>query len=370
MSATPLSPSFDSRPISLTGDRPTGPLHLGHLVGSLRQRVAVQDTHRSFVMLADGQALTDHIDRRDRVQEAIRAVLLDYLAVGLDPERTTIFVQSMVPELFELAFHFMPMVTVAQLERNPTIRKEIGQKYRYDTSLPHELVPRHIPMGFLAYPVSQAADILAFDADVVPVGDDQVPMIEQANRLAERFNALTGTSTFKTCQPMLSSVGRLMGMDGQEKMGKSLGNAFPLSASSEEVKRLVRGMYTDPNHLKVSDPGRVEGNAVFAYLDALHPEPAEVEAMKAHYRRGGLGDSAVKAVLIQTLEDLLAPMRERRAHAEASLDLEAIVLDGTARARAQAKIKLDQVRDALGVGRSALRGLRRAGRPDEVAREA
>lgn len=359
MTSIPLSPAVapavaDSRPVSLTGDRPTGALHLGHLAGSLLNRVAMQDTHRSFVMIADGQAFTDHIDRREKVQAAIREVMLDYLAVGLDPARTTIFLQSGVPELFELTFYFLNLVSVARLERNPTVRQEIRQKFggggldadgRLDAAM-----PRDIPAGFLVYPVSQSADILAFQADVVPVGIDQLPMIEQANEIVERFNALTARTVLKPCKAIVSDCGRLPGIDGKAKMGKSLGNALDLSADPATVRQAIRMMYTDPNHLRVSDPGQVEGNVVFAYLDAFEPDRAMVEDLKAHYRRGGLGDRAVKDVLEHRLLALLEPLRDRRAEA-ARQDLDAVLMEGTGRARAVARATTERVREALGVGR-------------------
>lgn len=345
---------FDSRPISLTGDRPTGALHLGHLAGSLLNRVALQDTHRSFVMIADGQAFTDHIDRREKVQAAIREVMLDYLAVGLDPSRTTIFLQSGVPELFELTFYFLNLVSVARLERNPTVRQEIRQKFggggvdtdgRLDAAM-----PRDIPAGFLVYPVSQSADILAFNADVVPVGTDQLPMIEQANEIVDRFNTLSGQAVLKPCRAIVSDCGRLPGIDGKAKMSKSLGNALDLSADPATIRQAIKMMYTDPNHLRISDPGQIEGNVVFAYLDAFEPDKALVEELKAHYRRGGLGDRAVKDVLEHRLLALLEPLRERRDQA-ARMDVEGLLAEGTARARSVAQATTDRVREALGVGR-------------------
>lgn len=345
-------------PISLTGDRPTGPLHLGHLAGSLLQRVTLQETHQSFVMIADGQALTDNTGRRALIQTSIRDVLLDYLAVGIDPNKTTIFLQSLVPELFELTFHLMPLVTVSRLERNPTIRKEVQQKFKKEDEGENDqpILHRDIPVGFLTYPVSQSADILAFHADIVPVGSDQLPMIEQANELALRFNRVTGQRVLKPCSALLTNTPRLPGIDGKAKMGKSLGNVLNIGADEATIKKAIKNMYTDPTHLKISDPGKVEGNVVFAYLDAFHPNSAEVELLKTQYQKGGLSDRSVKDFLERTLLDLLGPIRERRIEAE-KLNLKDILRDGSNQARLVATETLEQVREALGVGVSALGGL-------------
>jgi tryptophanyl-tRNA synthetase len=335
--------------VSLTGDRPTGSLHLGHLAGSLLNRLKIQDTHQSFVMIADGQAFTDNMDNRDKVRNAIKEVYLDYLAVGLDPAKTTIFLQSGVPELFELTFHFLNLVTVARLERNPTVRAEIKQKF--DGSFENEQlgmnVPRDIPAGFLVYPVSQAADILAFNADIVPVGVDQLPMIEQANEIADKLNALCGTKVLHNPKAVLSEFGRLPGIDGKAKMSKSLNNALSLSASEKEIKQAVKMMYTDPLHLRVSDPGQVEGNVVFSYLDAFHPDKELIQQLKTQYSHGGLGDRAVKDVLENCLLEMLAPIRERRFEAEKQ-NFNELLEHGTAVARNVARGTNDRVRSMLG----------------------
>lgn len=325
----------------LTGDRPTGPLHLGHYVGSLQQRVALQREYATYVLIADLQALTDHFDAPEQVRANVREVMLDYLAVGLDPAVATMVVQSQVPELAELTMYLLNLVSVARLQRNPTVKDEMRQKgFEAD-----------VPAGFLVYPVSQAADIAAFKADLVPVGSDQVPMIEQAAELVRRFNRTypgTGGPVLVEPEALLGPVSRLPGTDGEAKMSKSLGNVINLSDSADEVARRVRGMFTDPRHLRVEDPGTVEGNPVFAYLDAFDPDPAAVAALKARYRAGGLGDSAVKARLTEVLEALLAPIRQRRAEWARDLGHVHRLLDeGTARGRAVAAATLAEVRRAM-----------------------
>lgn len=325
----------------LTGDRPTGPLHLGHYVGSLQQRVALQREYATYVLIADLQALTDHFDAPEQVRANVREVMLDYLAVGLDPAVATMVVQSQVPELAELTMYLLNLVSVARLQRNPTVKDEMRQKgFEAD-----------VPAGFLVYPVSQAADIAAFKADLVPVGSDQVPMIEQAAELVRRFNRTypgTGGPVLVEPEALLGPVSRLPGTDGEAKMSKSLGNVINLSDSADEVARRVRGMFTDPRHLRVEDPGTVEGNPVFAYLDAFDPDPAAVAALKARYRAGGLGDSAVKARLTEVLEALLAPIRRRRAEWARDLGHVHRLLDeGTARGRAVAAATLAEVRRAM-----------------------
>src|SRR5262245_55114331 len=321
----------------LTGDRPTGPLHLGHYVGSLKQRVALQREHDTYVLIADLQALTDHFDAPEAVRDHVVEVALDYLAVGLDPGVTTIVVQSQVPELAELTFYFLNLVTVARLQRNPTVKDEMQQKgFEAD-----------VPAGFLAYPVSQAADIAAFKAHLVPVGDDQLPMIEVAAEIVRRFNRIYG-AVLVTPEALLGAVSRLPGTDGEAKMSKSVGNAINLSDDADTVARKVHGTYTDPQHLRVQDPGRVEGNPVFAYLDAFDPDTAAVSALKEHYRAGGLGDTVVKARLLEVLEALLAPIRRRRAEwARDRAVVEQLLREGTARGRAVAAATLDEVRRAM-----------------------
>ncbi|NOZ96891.1 MAG: tryptophan--tRNA ligase, partial [Gammaproteobacteria bacterium] len=276
--------NLDHRPIILTGDRPTGQLHLGHFVGSLRSRVGLQDSHHQHLLLADAQALTDNADNPDKVRRNILEVALDYLAVGIDPAKTTICVQSCLPALNELTMLYLNFVTVARLERNPTIKSEIQMRG----------FERDIPAGFLCYPVAQAADITAFKATVVPVGEDQIPMIEQTNEIVRRVNRQIGQDLLPECKALLSNMARLPGFDGKAKMSKSLGNTIVLNASDKDIKKAVNAMYTDPNHLRIEDPGQVEGNIVFTYLDAFDPNSEEVEELKAHYRRGGLGDGTVK----------------------------------------------------------------------------
>jgi len=322
----------------LTGDRPTGPLHLGHYVGSLRNRIRLQALHRQFVMIADLQALTDTDPAK--VRGNVLQVALDYLAVGLDPAQSTLFIQSQLPELSELTVHLLNFVTVARLERNPTVREEIRQRG----------FERAVPVGFLAYPVSQAADIAAFRATLVPVGVDQQPMIELTNEIVRRFNAAVGTPTLVECAALIPEQGRLPGLDGGAKMGKSLGNALALSASPDEIRAAVKRMYTDRNHLRVSDPGRVEGNVVFTYLDAFDPDHAEVDRLKAQYREGGLADTVVKQRLENVLQAQLAPIRERRAmFASDPAGVCRILQDGCARARVVAAQTLRDVRHALGI---------------------
>lgn len=328
------------RPIILTGDRPTGQLHLGHFVGSLRSRVGLQDSHQQYLLLADTQALTDNADNVEKVRNNILQVALDYLAVGIDPSKTTICVQSGLPALFELTSYYMNFVTVARLERNPTIKSEIQLRG----------FERDIPAGFLCYPVSQAADITAFKATVVPVGEDQIPMIEQTNELVRRVNRQIGHEVLPECKTLLSNVGRLVGFDGKAKMSKSLGNTIVLDASDKDIKKAVNAMYTDPNHLRIEDAGQVEGNVVFTYLDAFDPNKEEVAELKAHYRRGGLGDGAVKKRLEGVLKELLSPIREQRQEwAKRPDDVMDILKAGTAAGRIVTQQTLDEVRDGLGL---------------------
>lgn len=326
--------------VVLTGDRPTGPLHLGHYVGSLKSRVQLQNEVSQFILLADTQAMTDNVGRHQKVTENVVEVALDYLAVGIDPEKSTIFIQSQVPELYELSMHLLNLVTVSRLERNPTIKEEIRLRG----------FERDIPAGFLTYPVSQAADISAFKATLVPVGNDQLPMIEQTNELVRRFNNVVGKDVLVECKEVLSETGRLPGIDGKAKMSKSLGNSIALGASAADIKQAVQRMYTDPNHLRVDDPGQVEGNVVFAFLDAFEPDTEALEELKAHYRRGGLGDSVVKRRLEAHLQALLEPIRTRRQQWEGERgEVMAILRRGTERARAVAAQTVADVRGALGL---------------------
>lgn len=332
--------SVDQRPIILTGDRPTGQLHLGHFVGSLRSRVGLQDSHHQHILLADAQALTDNADNPDKVRRNILEVALDYLAVGIDPTKTTICVQSCLPALNELTMLYLNFVTVARLERNPTIKSEIQMRG----------FERDIPAGFLCYPVAQAADITAFKATVVPVGEDQIPMIEQTNELVRRVNRQIGQDLLPECKALLSNTGRLPGFDGKAKMSKSLGNTIVLNASDKDIKKAVNAMYTDPNHLRIEDPGQVEGNIVFAYLDAFDPDKEEVEALKAHYRRGGLGDGTVKKRLEGILKELISPIRERREALAKDPDyIMDILREGTIKCQNITQATLDEVKDGLGL---------------------
>lgn len=330
---------MNERKVVLTGDRPTGPLHLGHYVGSLQNRVELQHSHRQFVIIADMQALTDNADDPTKIQKGVFEVVLDYLAVGIDPNISTIFVQSMVPELAELAMYFLNLVTVARLQRNPTVKEEMKQKG----------FGANVPAGFLTYPVSQASDITAFKANLVPVGGDQLPMIEQTLEIVRRFNRVYGLVLVEP-EAMVAQIQRLPGIDGKSKMGKSLGNAIYLSDPADVVKQKVMSMFTDPEHIRASDPGRVDGNPVFSYLDAFDPDKEALEEMKAHYRRGGLGDVKVKKHLITVLEAFLDPIRIRRAEFAQNLDEVANVLrQGTQTARAVAAQTMSEVRTAMGV---------------------
>lgn len=328
------------RPVVLTGDRTTGPLHLGHLAGSLRRRVEIQHDHDQTLLLADAQALTDNGHDPHRVRDNVLQVAADYLAAGIDPGVTGICVQSKLHGLSRLTTLYMNLVTVSRLERNPTVKAEIVQKG----------MARDIPAGFLCYPVAQAADITAFKATLVPCGDDQLPMIEVSNEIVERINRLSGREILPRCRAMLSSVTRLPGIDGKAKASKSLGNAISLSATREDVETAVGRMYTDPGHIRISDPGTVEGHVVFSYLDAFDPDREEIDGLKAHYRRGGLGDRMLKTRLIGVLHDMMEPMRQRRAEIMARPDdLLDIVRTGTARARARTDLVADEIEGAIGL---------------------
>ncbi|MEP6833349.1 MAG: tryptophan--tRNA ligase [Gemmatimonas sp.] len=323
--------------VVLTGDRPTGALHLGHFVGSLQSRVALQHQVTQTVLIADLQALTDNAGRPAHVAQHIESVALDYLAAGIDPALCTITVQSHLPALAELTVLYLNLVSVARLERNPTVRAEIAARG----------FERDMPAGFLCYPVSQAADITAFRATVVPVGDDQLPMIEQTNEIVRRVNRLTNSSVLPECRALLSNTPRLPGIDGR-KASKSLGNAVPLTATHDEIVALVQAMYTDDQHLRVSDPGRIQGNVVFAYLDAFDPDLDAVCELKRHYEHGGLGDSVLKRRLVGVLEELIAPMRERRASFARDRGLvHDILASGNARSREITGSVLADVRRAF-----------------------
>ncbi|WP_024929915.1 MULTISPECIES: tryptophan--tRNA ligase [unclassified Methylophilus] len=336
---------MSTQSIILTGDRPTGPLHLGHFVGSLRNRVKYQHEYKQYVMLADAQALTDNMDDIDKVHRNVVEVALDYLAVGIDPKLSTIFIQSQVPELTELAFYYLNLVTVARLERNPTVKEEIRLRD----------FERDIPAGFLTYPVSQAADITAFKATLVPVGEDQIPMIEQTNEIVRRFNrtyknASTKQEILVETKALVPELGRLPGIDGKAKMSKSLGNVINLGATADEVTKAVKRVYTDPLHLKIEDPGHVEGNIAFTYLDAFDTDKAAVAELKAHYTRGGLADSIVKKRLEAVLQEMLEPIRSRRAElANDKGYILQLLREGTEQAREVAANTMSEVRAALGL---------------------
>ena len=349
--------------IILTGDRPTGRLHLGHFVGSLRRRVELQNSgefEKIFIMIADAQALTDNADNPEKVRQNIIEVALDYLSVGLDPAQSTLFIQSQVPELCELAFYYMNLVTVQRLQRNPTVKAEIALRGFAEGAAEGDTTQRQgTPVGFFTYPISQASDITAFKATTVPVGEDQEPMIEQTREIVHKFNSVYGETLVEPeiLLPDNAACMRLPGTDGKAKMSKSLNNCIYLSDTAEEVKKKVMGMYTDPDHLRVEDPGKVEGNTVFTYLDAFSrpehfskylPEYSSLEELKAHYRRGGLGDVKVKRLLIAILNEMLDPIRERRHYYEARIgEVYEILREGSEKARAAAAETLEEVRAAM-----------------------
>lgn len=324
--------------IALTGDRPTGCLHLGHYIGTLKNRVELQNQYDQYVMVADVQALTDYFANPSKIQESLLEVVADYISVGIDPNVSTIFVQSQISALPELVMYYMNLVTTSRLERNPTVKNEIQQKGYGDT----------IPVGFFCYPVSQAADITAFKAEVIPVGEDQLPLIELCNEVVRRFNRTYNTDCLKEAKAQLSKTSRLVGIDGKAKASKSLNNAIFLSDSAEVVKKKVWSMYTDPNHIKISDPGQVEGNVVFTYLDAFYDEKDKIEDLKAKYRKGGLGDTALKSLLNDVLQKILLPIREKRATLQKK-DLLEIISEGSKKAKIIANQTLQEVRDAIGI---------------------
>lgn len=333
-----------AKEILLTGDRPTGKLHIGHYIGSLKNRVKLQNSGKydPYIMIADTQALTDNARNPEKIRNSLIQVALDYLAVGVDPSKSTIYVQSQIPALFELTSYYMDLVTVARLERNPTVKTEIKQKDFKDS----------IPVGFLNYPVSQAADITAFKATIVPVGDDQEPMLEQTREIVRTFNRVYNTDILvepKGYFPPKGS-GRLPGLDGNAKMSKSLGNCIYLSDDAKTVQKKVMSMYTDPNHIHVEDPGKVEGNTVFTYLDVFDPDKDKVAELKAEYQKGGLGDVKIKRYLNKVLEAELAPIRERREkYAQDEDAIYEMLLEGSKKANTVANETLEQVRDAIGL---------------------
>lgn len=338
--------------IILTGDRPTGRLHVGHYVGSLRQRVQLQNSgayDKVYIMIADAQALTDNAEHPEKVRKNIIEVALDYLACGLDPAKSTLFIQSMVPQLTELTFYYMNLVTVSRLQRNPTVKNEIKMR-NFEAS---------IPTGFFCYPISQAADITAFRATVVPVGEDQLPMLEQCKEIVHKFNSVYGETLVDPdiMLPQNDACLRLPGIDGKAKMSKSLGNCIYLSDEPEDIKKKVMSMYTDPDHVRIEDPGKIEGNTVFTYLDAFSteehfakflPDYANLDELKAHYQRGGLGDVKVKKFLNNVLQDVLEPIRERRHYWEQRIpEVYEILRAGSKEAEAAAAATLHDVREAM-----------------------
>ena len=333
-----------AKEILLTGDRPTGKLHIGHYIGSLKNRVKLQNDgeYQPFIMIADTQALTDNARNPEKIRNSLIQVALDYLAVGLDPKKSTIFVQSQIPALFELTAYYLDLVTVARLERNPTVKTEIKQKGFKDS----------IPAGFLTYPVSQAADITAFKATIVPVGDDQEPMLEQTREIVRTFNRIYNTDILVEPKGYFppKGQGRLPGLDGNAKMSKSLGNSIYLSDDAETVKQKVMSMYTDPDHIHVEDPGKVEGNTVFTYLDVFDKNKEEVEDLKQQYQKGGLGDVKIKRFLLKVLEQELEPIRQRRMEFAKDTDsVYEMLLEGSNKASEVANHTLEQVRDAIGL---------------------
>lgn len=337
--------------IILTGDRPTGKLHLGHYIGSLKNRVALQNEgnyDEMYLMIADSQALTDNFDNPKKVRDNIINVALDYLSVGIDPKKVNIFIQSQVPALTELSFYYMNLVTVSRLQRNPTVKNEIKEKS----------FEKSIPVGFFCYPISQAADITAFKANIIPVGNDQLPMLEQTNEIVSSFNRIYG-ETLVPCKAILNEnkiAQRLPGLDGNAKMSKSLNNGIYLSDPSDVIYKKVMSMYTDPNHIKVEDPGKVEGNMVFTYLDVFssdeqiskYSEYKTLDEMKKAYEKGGLGDVKIKKVLYNILEEILSPIREKRKYYEEHLDeVYSILKEGTNKANEKANKTLKEVKKAI-----------------------
>ncbi|HHW94820.1 MAG TPA: tryptophan--tRNA ligase [Mogibacterium sp.] len=343
----------EKKKIMLTGDRPTGRLHIGHYVGSLRQRLEIQESgeyDKVFVMLADAQALTDNAENPEKVKESVLQVAIDYLSVGIDPKKTHILIQSEIPQLHELTVYYMNLVTVSRAQRNPTVKAELKMRGFGGDS---------VPVGFLAYPISQASDITAFKATIVPVGEDQEPMLEQCREIVRKFNSVYGEVLVEPeiYLPPNTACQRLPGTDGQAKMSKSLGNMIYLSDPEEELRKKVMSMFTDPGHLRIEDPGKIEGNTVFTYLDAFvkedsfekHlPEYKNLDELKAHYRRGGLGDVKVKKFLFAVLNEFLAPIREKRAYYEKNIEevIEALE-EGTAEARRVAAQTLADVKRAM-----------------------
>lgn len=335
--------SLNTKNIVLTGDRPTGKLHLGHYIGSIKTRLSLQENigkeiDSAFYMIADIQALTDNFDNPDKVRDNVVEVAMDNIACGLDPKKTTFFIQSQIPEIAELTVLFLNLVSLARLKRNPTVKNEMQQKgYGED-----------VPAGFLSYPISQTADILFCNGNLVPVGEDQIPVLEQANEIVDKFNSLYG-ETFNRIKPLLSNYPRLVGIDGNAKASKSLNNAIYISDSKQEIKRKVMEMYTDPEHIHVNDPGKVEGNVVFAYLDAFDTNKEKVKDLKEQYKKGGLGDVVIKNYLIEVLESIISPIREKRASLEKDKIMK-ILEEGTEKTRKIAKENIKRIKKSIKIG--------------------
>lgn len=335
--------SLNTKNIVLTGDRPTGKLHLGHYIGSIKTRLSLQENigkeiDSAFYMIADIQALTDNFDNPDKVRDNVVEVAMDNIACGLNPKKTTFFIQSQIPEIAELTVLFLNLVSLARLKRNPTVKNEMLQKgYGED-----------VPAGFLSYPISQTADILFCNGNLVPVGEDQIPVLEQANEIVDKFNSLYG-ETFNRIKPLLSNYPRLVGIDGNAKASKSLNNAIYISDSKQEIKRKVMEMYTDPEHIHVNDPGKVEGNVVFAYLDAFDTNKEKVKDLKEQYKKGGLGDVVIKNYLIEVLESIISPIREKRASLEKDKIMK-ILEEGTEKTRKIAKENIKRIKKSIKIG--------------------
>jgi tryptophanyl-tRNA synthetase len=331
---------MSKKEIILTGDRATGQLHLGHLAGSVLKRVELQETHDQTILVADMQGLTDNGHDPKKVSENILNVVADYLSVGIEPTKTTICLQSKLPALAELTMFYSNIVTVSRLERNPTVRNEIKNK-GFD---------KVIPAGFLNYPISQAADITAFNATLIPVGDDQLPMIEQTNEIVRKMNSIVGKPVLSECRSLLSDMPRLPSLDGKTKMSKSAGNTITLDVSNKELKKLVNKMYTDDNHLTIDMPGQIEGNVVFSYLDAFYKDKAHLAELKAHYQRGGLGDGQTKKVLLECLIELITPFRERRQELMSDKgELIRVLKEGTEKSQIITGETCEKIKQGLGL---------------------
>lgn len=327
-----------NKDIILTGDRPTGPLHLGHYVGSLENRIKLQEDYKQYILIADVQALTDNYAHPEKIRDNIFQVALDYLAVGIDPKKSTIFIQSMIPQIAELTVFYMNLVTLARLKRNPTVKTEINQKNFGES----------IPVGFLTYPISQAADITIVKGTLIPVGEDQLPMIEQTNEIIRSFNFTYKKEVFSPVKALIAKTARLSGIDGKTKMSKSLGNAIYLSDEEDILRKKVMSMYTDPNHVRVEDPGKIEGNVVFNYLDIFANDKQKVEEMKEHYKKGGLGDVVVKKYLFEILNNFIDPIRKKRNElAKDRSFVMKIIYEGTQQTLEVAEKTMNEVRKSM-----------------------